>query len=70
VNKWRAQRRQPAPKRERTVVELTLAEADALRGAAGHGIEPTTPKELAALDRAISKCERANEIFRRNRRAR
>jgi hypothetical protein len=49
---------------------LTLAEADALRGAAGFGEQPTTPKQQAALDRAIEKCRRAGEIFRRNRRAR
>lgn len=55
---------------DRTVVRLTLAEASALRDATGFGRgEPTSPRELAALDRALDKIERAQQNFRRARKA-
>jgi hypothetical protein len=55
--------------REHAVVTLTLAEARAIKGATGFGSEPTTTRELAALDRALKKIERAETVYLRSRRA-
>lgn len=52
-------------------VRLTLAEAEALRNATGFGgPTPSTPRELAALERGLDKIESASSLFRRQRRRR
>jgi deoxyribose-phosphate aldolase len=56
-------------RRETAVVTLTLAEARAVKGATGFGKDLATPREFAALDRALNKIERAEDIYRRSRRA-
>jgi hypothetical protein len=57
--------------REATVIRLTLAEGKALKDATGFGgSEPSTPSELAALDRALTKIDRAQSVFARRRKQR
>lgn len=52
-------------------VRLTVYEAKALRDATGFGgPEPSTPRELAALERGLDKIERAVSTMRRSRKTR
>jgi len=54
--------------KEQIVIKLTLAEGKALKDQTGFGGgEPTEPRELAALDRALKKIEVAQERFARRR---
>jgi hypothetical protein len=54
--------------KEPVLIKLTLAEGKALKDATGFGGgEPTTPRELAALERALEKIERAQQVYARRR---
>lgn len=56
-------------RRRNVEVRLTLVEARAVRDATGYGgPDPQAPRELAALDRALFKINRALHTHRRTHR--
>lgn len=44
-------------------IAFTSTELSVLKGATGHGVEPSTPEDFALLDQVIQKIENAQEAL-------